>query len=1512
MSISSVVKHTDTGTPIPNHPHLTVEEAIDSLDFGNTHREMAKLEATSIPAHKLAKQESSQPAAIPSAAPENSIWITHSTERLAAQTIPTSVHPQPRPFRWSHLRVTLRTPAAEPISAILDTASGISLISSEVARKHYPDAPLTELCKPIALSGIGSGPNLTHSIELPVDMPDKKKFSWKTSETAYVVDDLSCGILLGLSYLKGNRLHIVWGQKDKNDTIKIGDSGREAWATCTQVGFAERKTARISAAETLVILPGEGRTIRVVHRAVPIRADGYLVEPQTISDPRHLVRASLQNGIVDGQSRIMTMANLGEIPVTIHKGQTLGILRKVDLAPDLETFVIANATSDTPTAIPITALLGVEPPPDEPEGRYPDGYPFNLPVPDPEFDIDEADIPDCWGEKRKQDIKNLILRHARLFSPQLGRFNDGIEMGVPFKQDADLDNLKQRPYNLSRRDRAAFDSIIDPLREVGAVENVPLGHICPCASPAFIVWRNDKPRVVVDLRRVNDKLVDHGYAIPRQDDIRTALGGSTVFTIMDILKGFFQQPLKPEDKWKTTFVTPHRGLQRLTVSTMGLKTSPAFFQHRMDGLFGQYLWQFVLVYIDDIIVFSKTIEQHLQHLEVVFTILENSGCTMSLPKCHFARQGVNILGHFVSRLGLSTTEEKTEAIRNLAIPGNLQLLEIGLGLMGYYREYVADFAIIADPLNEMKTLGFKDGPRAGQPRLTWARKFEFPPKVTRPPSPVTAEQETAWQRKQEYVTTLWNKVVKAWEKLKKDLINAVDLAFPDFEKPFILYVDTSGLGIGASLHQMQPNGKSRPILFLSRTLSTAESHYFAPELETLGLVWALDKLSYILDHSKIQVVTDHTSIVAAFDAANRLPRNVRRITKWRLFLSRYAHQLSIIHRPGKEHINADALSRLPKTIDEHAPKNPLLTMTEPIVRSYVVTRQQMRQLVEPPPRGKAQATDTETVKPPEQATLPPTGEMEDTPGLDVPLAQVEIAQIDGQVVSTLQMSKAWQDDVVSALANDPSFGKIYQRLVKQHEETADNPEGPDLTLCNFRFHPDSRLLYFTDGDRSRLVIPSRMQRRVLHMAHNERAHVGVNRVYHFLRDLVFFYGMRKTIQEHCAACAVCGLNNPPRHAPFGDLQPLETPQIPLSVLCLDFIVGLPPSRRGNDAILLIVCKTSKFVFALAGKVTYTTEDWARLYLEFVYPSCGFPDIFVSDMDTKFVSEFWKELCKATGTEIRVTAAHHSAANGQIERVVQTVMLAFTAGTGALFDATQWDEKLPHVIFVMNTSVSATTRQVPSDILYGRKLRGFQLPLANPSPTPGFAHQRQIAREEAGEAVQIAQARMKIYYDAKHTKPPSLDVGDYVYVRLAKPGHRGYHLNHQTKLTFRKTGPFRIAQKISPLKYKIELPSWLTWHPEMSIEHLVPASKEQAAAIQPSPGALTIDDNKKYIIEAIVDHGLLKKRRSDRQVLHYEVKWMGYDGTTWEPHSTLITDVPKLIKEYRSRKQLPPSPPSANL
>ena len=162
------------------------------------------------------------------------------------------------------------------------------------------------------------------------------------------------------------------------------------------------------------------------------------------------------------------------------------------------------------------------------------------------------------------------------------------------------------------------------------------------------MWNKLKPCVVLDLQRVNEKLIPNAYLLLQQNNILGAMGGATVFSSLDVTKGFFQQRIQSKDRWKTAFSTPHQGHEQLIVASMGLTSSSGFFQAHMEQLLSKYLWKFLCIYINNIIIFSQNTDNHLVHLDEVLTLLEESGISLAISKCHFAYHSVQMLGHHVS------------------------------------------------------------------------------------------------------------------------------------------------------------------------------------------------------------------------------------------------------------------------------------------------------------------------------------------------------------------------------------------------------------------------------------------------------------------------------------------------------------------------------------------------------------------------------------------------------------------------------------------------------------------------------------------------------------------------------------------------------------------------------------------------------------------------------------------------------------------------------------------------
>lgn len=363
-------------------------------------------------------------------------------------------------------------------------------------------------------------------------------------------------------------------------------------------------------------------------------------------------------------------------------------------------------------------------------------------------------------------------------------------MSIRFQNEKHVKDLKQASYALSNRDKKIMNEILNSLVKEEQVQKVSLNKISSASSLAFVVWRNEKSRVVVNLRRMNTRLYSNAYFLFRQDIILFFFENASIFSFIDLTKRFFQQEIKSENWWKTIFVIEHRRLKWLTVFIMRLEIALEFFQHRVKNVFDDYLWKFVLIYIDDIIVFSSTIEEHLLHLKEMLTFFEKSDVILSLEKCHFAYFSISALKHHVFRLDLSTLKEKIKAIKKLQFLRILRKLERGLSFFEYYRKFVAWYANIEKPLVKLKIMKFKNAPRTDRQRQTWADKTNIESQKkksirsrTRSRS-LRSQRSTFTKRKTKNKNAFTHRILHSsiecifvWETLKKEFCKALTLTF---------------------------------------------------------------------------------------------------------------------------------------------------------------------------------------------------------------------------------------------------------------------------------------------------------------------------------------------------------------------------------------------------------------------------------------------------------------------------------------------------------------------------------------------------------------------------------------------------------------------------------------------------------------------------------------------------------------------------------------------------------------
>jgi hypothetical protein len=380
------------------------------------------------------------------------------------------------------------------------------------------------------------------------------------------------------------------------------------------------------------------------------------------------------------------------------------------------------------------------------------------------------------------------------------------------------------------------------------------------SAPVIMVKKKDGSlRMCVDYRKLNSVTMRDVYPLPNVDDILESMNGSVFFSGLDELSGYWQVEMDDTSKAKTAFITP-AGLFEWNVMPFGLTNAPATFQRAMDLILAGLKWNICHVYLDDIIIFSSTFEDHLVRLEHVFSALVTSGVKLSLAKCHFCNDELPVLGHVVSKYGISMDPAKVKAITQYPVPTDITTLRRFLGLANYYRRYIKDYSLIAAPLLEL------------------------------------LKQNVAFA---------WNNITQhAFDKLKEYLVSAPILGYPNFKVPFKLTCDASDFGISAILSQ-DFNDHEVVISYASRSLTPAERNYSTTERECLAVVWGVEHFRHYLMGTQFTIYTDHI----ALQWLQNTKTSSKRLLRWSLKLSEYNY--TITYRAGKAIPHADALSRIP-------------------------------------------------------------------------------------------------------------------------------------------------------------------------------------------------------------------------------------------------------------------------------------------------------------------------------------------------------------------------------------------------------------------------------------------------------------------------------------------------------------------------------------------------------------------------------------------------------------------------
>jgi len=478
--------------------------------------------------------------------------------------------------------------------------------------------------------------------------------------------------------------------------------------------------------------------------------------------------------------------------------------------------------------------------------------------------LEKIHVYENLSNEHKDKAFQLIKKYEEIFSIEktdVG-FCKFVKHEIELKQNAPVQQINGTvPLHVENW----VDEQVDHLKKMGVIRD----SNSPWSAPVVVVKKkNGEYRMCIDFRRLNSVTVKPIYKIPDSQSLFNHLSGAKMFSSIDVSSAYYQCEMREEDKKLTAFNT-RRGQFEFNRMPFGLSGAPFTFQRLMHTILREENWLSCLVYLDDILIFSKDFEEHLERVEVIFEKIKQSGLKLSPTKCKFFMPEVTFLGHVVSKNGLQTDPSKISALKDWPLPSSVSQMRQFLGFVNYYRKFVRSFAQYTILLEEILTVSCKN--------------------IT---------------KKNDMTALLWNKEGKeAFEKIKDVLCTAPCLSFPEKDSVFILDTDASHSAIGCVLSQLKEGGES-VIAYGSRKLTKAEKSYCITRKELLAVYYFVTQYKQFLLGKKFIIRTDHKALkwLLNWDSPN-----TSQYCSWVAELEIYDFEIQ--HRPGEKHTNADFFSR---------------------------------------------------------------------------------------------------------------------------------------------------------------------------------------------------------------------------------------------------------------------------------------------------------------------------------------------------------------------------------------------------------------------------------------------------------------------------------------------------------------------------------------------------------------------------------------------------------------------------
>ena len=953
----------------------------------------------------------------------------------------------------------------------------------------------------------------------------------------------------------------------------------------------------------------------------------------------------------------------------------------------------------------------------------------------------------------REKVKQLLIEYEDVFSKDdfdIGNVT-AVEHQINTGEAAPIkQRLRRTPLSFVQEEEAHLKKMLD------------VGVIHPSTSewasaPVLIRKKDGSMRWCIDYRALNDVTVKDVFPLPLINECLDTLYGNEWFTKLDATFGYWQVKVAEEDQKKTAFLTKY-GLFEFSKMSFGLCNAPATFARLMNLVLTGLTWDMVLAFLDDILVLGANFDQHLRNLERVLARFREHGLKLKPGKCELFKKRVEFLGHTVSKEGVEVADKFIEVVKEWPVPSCKKEVQKFLGFINYHRSFIPKLSEMAVPLYEL-----------------------------------TGKKEFVWGPEQQ----------KAFEELRSCLVKPPILCFPNHTDTFVLDCDASYYAMGCTLSQVV-EGQERVIAYASSTIPPECRNYCTTRKELLAVVKFTNQFKHYLIGKKFIVRTDHSSLTWLLKFKN--PQG--QIARWIEQLSQF--HMIVQHRPGSQHVNADALSRL--------------KVNEPC--------QEFKVEISP---EKLPCGGCKHCMKAHRDWHSFATEVDDT--VDFLTTQVKGINMGGGEISStklhidatgsvavLGVSKAgngvWMSgyntqEMVDMQRADPNFQILIEWLERQQEP------GNELLATSpaIKHYWVNRNNYFIDKDgllweRSeeirpgKWMVPSECKDEILRLNHDIplAGHQGIDRTRERVKSRYQWFGLTADVKRYVKGCGACNRNKKASKKAKAPLSPYNTGQ-PLQRIHIDFLGPLPKTKKGNEYILMITDHFTKWVecFPLPSQ---TAEQTAETVVNEFFCRFGCPFEIMTDQGRNFESRLFQSLCTLLEIHKSRTTSYHPESNGQVERMNRTLMDALRCYVDNKQDT--WDQYLPHLACALRTSVNRDTGFTPFKMMFGREMNipcdlMYRLP---PSKQTGEDYEDYVLRlkkslEEqydfARKNMGAATHRMKKDHDLR-VNSKEYEVNDVVYI-LDSAQKKGV----SKKLQPTWKGPGVIIEKKSSYVYKVKLP-----------------------------------------------------------------------------------------------------------